>query len=284
MRLLFIIATLGLALFVGPLANAQQTVSFRLCNEAEIDKGDVLFLTLRGERLCWKALTTKELRSSELASFQGTRRFIYLFPDTYAGGKLDFDPIFNVQIKTLRRDNEKNAALTSVELYRKAMVNLCDNRTLSLFRKKMQFSEYSRREISGVDYNNYHEGKTRVPPPALDNFHIYFRDSRGVCRQTNATEFRKLFAISDVEFRDAPRVVAFLNRLFLNPTGVAAVDTVPYSRVAVEIGRANFDGDVTTGSFAVPADDEHLVRINDLSSYLFDGRRRKSIEFKIVEE
>lgn len=285
MKLSFIIATFCIALFSIHGANAQQTVSFSLCSASEHTRGDVLYLARSGKKMCWKAINGSEVRFSELATFQGSYRFVYLFSAELTDGGQGFDPVFNVQVKTLPREKDEQKNLASVELYRKGMVNLCDNRKLQIFRKKFQFDEYHRRDISGSRYNNYHLGRTGVPPRELENFHVYFRDSRGVCRKTDAKEFRQLFGISDVDFRDTPRFAAFFEKLLnpLTPSDVSASGLNQYSRITVEIGRGNFTGDALSGSFTIPSGEEHFVLINDLSSYLFDGRRRKSLQFKIVK-
>lgn len=268
----------------GLLSTARAQSEYPTCAGMQLDGGELLYLSEVEHRRCWKRVGA-EIDQRDLAVRGGSYSFVYIFGDSSLDE--DFDPIFNVRSKAILRKGVADGGLGgSIKLFRSRIVTdaKCDGRALNIFRRKGVYDELQG-EVSGVTHNGYHNGKISLPGSKLDSFHIYFRDSRGKCRRTDDGELRKLFAVSDVEYSDTTRLMAFF-KSFVTFDGTATAKekgNEKYSRVSVKIGQGRFRNGNYYSSFTLQSSGEYNVLVNDLSTYIgyHEKRRRRPVEFKI---
>ena len=265
---------------------AATDAEFPTCDRSAVQGGDLLYLTSKQGRAeyCWRKVTISRISPDNLAERGGYYNFVYVFGRDDLTN--DFDPIFNVKAKTVARTSNQEKLSGDIHLFRPAMDTLCDKRSFDIFRVDKHFNEFSG-AVSGAVYNAYHKDGAGVPTSALNNFHVFFRDSRGDCRRTDASDLRKLFAISDIDFRDKSRIAKIISGL-LGASTATATETGPYkySDVLVSIGKGRFKNQTFFSSFKLAAGREYRIVVNDLSTYdRYSGnRRRPTVDLDLLSE
>jgi hypothetical protein len=273
MRKIFVWAVPVLLLFCAT-AKAE---SFRTCDRFPLEGGELLYLAKsQSGGACWKRLQSRKIDFGSLALRGGRAQFSYVF------SKGRYDPMFNVQVKTLIRKDD-DASSNEVTLYRPAMRNRCP----TFFRDHTDYSAKSL-TIPGWTYQNYHSGRS-IEAGRLSEFHVIFRNSVGKCLYTDDRDARLR---GDFVIEGGPkyaRPATAFERIagrFPPIFGTAYADTPAirskYSEVRMEIRKGFQKSGLVSANFFLNAGDSYEVVLRDLAT-MEGGQRRKKISFTVTE-